>query len=92
MQKIGFNTVKIVEVKQDLGQLVRTLRKGAKLSQQELADLLSLSRLTIQNLELGKNCTIETLLKVLQYFDLLPELKNAIDKYGEEQKEVKSLY
>jgi transcriptional regulator with XRE-family HTH domain len=44
-----------------------------------LAEKLNLSRVTIQNLESGKNPTIETLLKVLQYFDLLDGLNNYID-------------
>jgi transcriptional regulator with XRE-family HTH domain len=51
--------LKIKDVKSEIGQLVKSLRKKQKLSQQELAEQLDLSRITIQNLESGKNFTIE---------------------------------
>jgi transcriptional regulator with XRE-family HTH domain len=87
-----FNTIKIKDIKSDIGATSRLLRKNQGLSQQELADLLNLSRLTIQNLELGKNCTIDTLLKVLQHFDLLRQLKNEIDRVKQDAEDTKSLY
>ena len=43
--------LKIKDVKSEIGQLVKSLRKKQKLSQQELAEQLDLSRITIQNLE-----------------------------------------
>ncbi|MGC4057422.1 MAG: helix-turn-helix transcriptional regulator [Chitinophagaceae bacterium] len=61
----------IKEVKISIGKLIRTLREREQLTQEQLAEQLALSRLTIQNLEAGKNPTIDTLLKVLQYFELL---------------------
>lgn len=54
--------------------MVKLLRKREGLTQEQLADKLALSRITIQNLESGKNATTDTLLKVLQYFDLLHNL------------------
>ena len=64
--------ITIKDVKNSLGKLVRMLRDREHLTQEQLGDKLGLSRLTIQNLEAGKNPTIDTLLKTLQYFDLLP--------------------
>ena len=45
------NNLKIKDVKSEIAQLVKSYRKQQKLSQQELADQLELSRITIQNLE-----------------------------------------
>ena len=44
--------LKINDVKSEIAQLVKSYRKQQKLTQQELADQLELSRITIQNLEL----------------------------------------
>lgn len=70
-------TVKDVKIK--LGSLVKLLRKREGLTQVQLAEKLALSRITIQNLEAGKNATTDTLLKVLQYYDLLIGLSTVID-------------
>lgn len=64
--------ITIKDVKNSLGKLVKGLRERENLTQEQLGNKLGLSRLTIQNLEAGKNPTIDTLLKILQYFDLLP--------------------
>ena len=68
---MSIRPITIKDVKNDLGLWIKTLRKQQNLSQEELALALNLSRLTIQNLESGKNPTIDTLLKVLQHFDVL---------------------
>lgn len=67
---------KINTIKVHVGQLVRTWRKRENLSQEDLAIKLDLSRLTIQNLEAGKNTTLETLLSIFGYF-------NALDQFDE---------
>lgn len=87
-----FNTVSIQDIKLQLGKLIKTLRKQKKLSQAELADLLGISRITIQNLESGKNFTIDTLLKVLQHFDKLSELNKLLSQQIVQSKEIDSLY
>jgi transcriptional regulator with XRE-family HTH domain len=66
-----FEAITIKAVKTSIGDWVKSLRKAQNLSQDELAVLLNLSRLTIQNLEAGKNITLDTLLKVLQHFDVM---------------------
>lgn len=83
--------ITIKEVKNQIGALVKTLRNRDGLTQEELAEKLNLSRLTIQNLESGKNPTIETLLKVLQYFDLLDGLNNYIETEARNNRQ-QSLY
>lgn len=84
--------LKIKDVKSEIGQLIKSYRKGEKLSMQELAEKLELSRITIQNLEAGKNFTIDTLLKVLQYFDTLAEFNDFVKGKRSENEEVESLY
>jgi transcriptional regulator with XRE-family HTH domain len=84
--------VKIKDVKTEIGQFVRVIRKRHDLTQEELAQLLNISRITVQNLEAGKNFTIDTLLKVLEHFDLLKELNTLVKDKRSEQENVISLY
>jgi transcriptional regulator with XRE-family HTH domain len=84
--------LKIKDVKSEFGQLVKTLRKKQKLSQQELAEQLDLSRITIQNLESGKNFTIDTLLKVLNHFDAMVGLNQFLIDKRNENEQMTSLY
>ena len=87
-----FNTLNIQDIKLQLGKLIKTMRKREGLSQKELADLLSLSRITIQNLESGKNFTIDTLLIALRHFDQLSNLNNFVAEQINQAKETGSLY
>lgn len=73
-----FGNITVKDVKISVGSLVKTLRGRDELTQEQLAEQLGLSRLTIQNLEAGKNPTMDTLLKVLQHFDLLAGFDNYI--------------
>ncbi len=84
--------LKIKDVKSEIGQLVKSYRKEQKLSQQELAEQLKLSRITIQNLEYGKNFTIDTLLKVFNHFDLLVGFNQFLIDKRNEKEELTSLY
>ncbi|MBS1571973.1 MAG: helix-turn-helix transcriptional regulator [Bacteroidetes bacterium] len=73
---LDFITIK--EVKTNMGQLCRQLRKAQKLTKLELAEELGLSRFTVAKLENGENPTLDTLLKVLQYFDEMKSLNQYI--------------
>lgn len=86
------NGPKIKDVKLAIGNLIKLYRRREKISQQELADKLGLSRVTIQNLESGKNFTIDTLLKVLQYFDKLNEYFQFIVNERTQLEQIKPLY
>lgn len=87
-----FNTIEIRDVKNELGELVKTLRKQRGLSQIQLANSLDVSRTTIQNLELGKNFTVDTILKVLKEMDLLAQLKSEITQAKAHVINSKSMY
>ncbi len=87
-----FNTVEIKEVKSELGLLVKALRKQRGLSQIQLAQSLDISRTSIQNLELGKNFTVDTLFKVLKEMDLLEQLQKEILQVKAHVVNSKSLY
>ena len=86
-----FEILKIKDVQLKLGSWAKTARKNQHLSQDQLAETLALSRITIQNLESGKNTTLDTLLKVMQHFDVLEKfdafLQNEIDNH-----QYKSMY
>jgi transcriptional regulator with XRE-family HTH domain len=76
---LTFTTIK--EVKDNLGVWCKGLRKSQKLTQKQLAEELALSPLTISKLEIGENPTIETLMKVLQYFNEM----DAFNQYMKQQ-------
>ncbi|MFA6151171.1 MAG: helix-turn-helix transcriptional regulator [Chitinophagaceae bacterium] len=88
---MSFEAIKIKDVKETLGEWIKGMRKEKNLSQDELAIALNLSRITIQNLESGKNITIDTLLKVLQYFDALDSFHQYISSESQNNS-YKSLY
>jgi transcriptional regulator with XRE-family HTH domain len=75
-----FETLKIKDVKTDLGKWVKMMRKKQNLSQDQLAELLNMSRITIQNLEAGKNITIDTLLKAFRHFDALEKFNDFVQE------------
>ena len=78
-----FQITTIKDIKTNLGNWCKQLRKSEKLTQKQLANELALSPLTISKLENGENPTIETLLKVLQYFDKLRSLNEYVESQTE---------
>lgn len=87
-----FESVEVRDIKQDLGSLVKALRKQRGMSQSQLASSLNVSRTTIQNLELGRNFTIDTILKVLKEMDLLTQLQAEISQAKNHVVQAKSMY
>ena len=87
-----FDTVEIQEVKIEIGRMLKSIRKKRKISQIDLGEILDVSRTTIQNMESGKNFTIDTLFKVLKEFDMLEELYHNLISKQQEIQETKSLY
>ena len=87
-----FNTIEIKDVKNELGSLVKALRKQRGHSQFQLAKSLDVSRTTIQNLELGRNFTVDTFLKVMKEMDLLEQLASEIKQAKAQVNNSKSLY
>ena len=69
----------IKDVKDKIGEWCKQKRRMYELSQDDLAQALEMSRLTIRKLEDGKNVTLDTLLKVVNHFDMLELVYNAID-------------
>ena len=74
----------------EIGEKIRTLRKAAGLSQQQLADELGLSEKSIQRYERGKNPPGSHATKILAtYFsvstDYLLGLTNVIEKTSDKE-------
>ena len=82
-------TIKDVKVK--IGEVCNALRKSNELSRDELAEGLDVSSTTIQNIENGKNATLDNVLKVANHFGLLQSIANQIDKVIVDQNDI-SLY
>ncbi|CAN5160934.1 hypothetical protein BH23BAC2_BH23BAC2_21960 [soil metagenome] len=74
-----FEIITIKDVKLKLGEACKFQRKAHGLSRSELAELLQLSSTTIQNIENGKNATLDNLLKVANHFGLLNSIARGID-------------
>ncbi|TDS08961.1 helix-turn-helix domain-containing protein [Sphingobacterium paludis] len=87
-----FNAVKIIDVKNSIGEFTRNLRKQRGLTQDDLASQLGLSRLTILKVESGANFKIDTLLLIFQYFDELATLNDFFKNHNNKFGPIKSLY
>lgn len=87
-----FDTIEIKDVKSEIRSLVRALRKQRGISQIQLAETIDVSRTTIQNLELGRNFTIDTVLKVIKEMDLLEPLQSEISQAQNHITHSKSMY
>ncbi|RXG30661.1 helix-turn-helix domain-containing protein [Leeuwenhoekiella marinoflava] len=82
-------TIKDVKVK--IGEACKALRKSNGLSRDELAEVLDVASTTIQNIENGKNATLDNVLKVANHFGLLQFIAKEIDKISIDQNDI-SLY
>jgi len=69
---LEITTIKDVKIK--IGEACKSLRKSNRLSRDELAEMLDVSSTTIQNIENGKNATLDNVLKVANYFGLLASI------------------
>lgn len=86
---LEITTIKDVKVK--IGEACKALRKLDGLSRDDLAEALDVSSTTIQNIENGKNATLDTVLKIANHFGLLQPIAREIDKINVDQNDI-SLY
>jgi DNA-binding XRE family transcriptional regulator len=89
---MAISSVKVQDVKKAMGSLIKQMRVKRKLTQEALAQKLNLSRITIQNIERGKNFTIDTYLLILQHFDEIASLNDFIKAKRDDYHEIKSIY
>lgn len=85
------DVITIRDVKAKMGEACKALRKSNRLSREELAEMLDVSSTTIQNIENGKNATLDNVLKVANHFGLLQIITKEIDKVSRNQNDI-SLY
>lgn len=74
------NSITIKDVKLKIGEWCKQKRQSQELSQEDLAQALAMSRITIQQLEGGKNVTLDTLFKVANHFDSLDTIYDLINQ------------
>ena len=84
--------VTLKEVKLKIGETCKALRKQQKMSRDELAQALDISRSTIQNIENGQNATLDTILKIANHFDLLQLISKSLDDFNSSNNNNISLY
>lgn len=92
MQNMDFSNIRVSDVKIEIGTLIKKMRTNRKLTQEELAKRLNLSRITIQNIERGNNFTIDTCLLVFQYFDEIESFSEYVKSKIDDYSELKSIY
>ncbi|WP_255572459.1 helix-turn-helix transcriptional regulator [Cellulophaga sp. HaHa_2_1] len=78
-------------MKVKIGEACKAIRKSNDLSREDLAEVLDVSSTTIQNIEKGKNATLDNVLKVANHFGLLQSITKEIDKTITNQNDI-SLY
>ena len=86
---LEITTIKDIKVK--IGETCKLLRKSNNLSREDLAEVLDVSSTTIQNIENGKNATLDNILKVANHFGLLQSINKELDKTITNQNDI-SLY
>lgn len=86
---LEITTIKDVKVK--IGEVCKALRKSNELSRDELAEMLDVSSTTIQNIENGKNATLDNVLKVANHFGLLQSIFKGVNQVVDKQNDI-SLY
>ncbi|MBB3123774.1 transcriptional regulator with XRE-family HTH domain [Mesoflavibacter sabulilitoris] len=83
--------VTIKDIKVKIGEACKALRKSNDLSREDLAEALEVSSTTIQNIENGKNATLDNVLKVANHFGLLQSISKELDSTITNQNDI-SLY
>lgn len=85
------NIVSIKDIKVTIGNTCKAYRKAHDLTREELAEVLDISRATIQNIENGKNATLDNVLKIANHFGLLAPILKSINQATNDQNNI-SLY
>ncbi|WP_010178225.1 helix-turn-helix domain-containing protein [Aquimarina agarilytica] len=83
-----FEIVTVKDVKVKIGEACKTLRKVRKMSREDLANVLDVSSTTIQNIENGKNATLDNILKVANHFGLLQSILKGIEKNSSNKNDI----
>lgn len=63
----------------EIGTRIKTMRKSSGMSQQELADQVGLSRVSISEIERGGNTSLSSFVRILKTFGLINELNSLLE-------------
>lgn len=86
-----FNVLTIKDIKVKIGTACKLQRTLHNLSREQLAEELGVSKTTIQNIENGKNSTLDNLLKVANHFGFLESIAKELDQVINRREDI-SLY
>ena len=86
-----FDVLTIKDIKVKIGLACKLQRTLNDLSREQLAEELSVSKTTIQNIENGKNSTLDNVLKVANHFGFLESISKELDQVINRQDDI-SLY
>ncbi len=86
-----FDVPTIKDIKVKIGLACKLQRALNNLSREQLAEKLGVSKTTIQNIENGKNATLDNVLKVANHFGFLESIAKELDEVVNRQDEI-SLY
>ena len=70
------------QVRHELGQRIRAVRKSRGLNQTQLAERAGVSRPTVSKLERGTDVSLDSFLSSLRALDLLDALRNLVPEPG----------
>lgn len=87
-----FSNVRVSGVKIAMCALIKSMRVRRRLTQEELAQRLNRSRITIQNVERGNNVTLDTYLLILQFFCEIESFNDYIQSKIDDCHEIESIY
>lgn len=75
---MSWNFILEEEVLSEVGKRIKSFRKNAKMSQQELADRVGVSRVIISKIERGANTSMTTFLRIIKLFNRIDALEEVL--------------
>lgn len=75
---MSWNFILEEEVLTEVGKRIKSFRKNAKMSQQELADRVGVSRVIISKIERGANTSMTTFLRIIKLFNRIDAMEEVL--------------
>lgn len=75
-----WNNVSHQQILEQTGKQLKVMRKALGLSQQEVAHKTGINRMTVSNIETGKNISYDSLIRLLKAYGVLSRLDDLLEK------------